>query len=304
MPQSHDRERNASQPSRSSRKKSRSGSVRSRDPEREEERRAGEVGGRVECERPARPDRGDEDASCGRAEDQRPVAGEAKQRVRLLEQPGAHRLRDDSLGRREEERGRRTAHHLECDQLPDLRSAGEDEHRDRRLRRPGERVGHDRDGGAEPVGPDADEDEDDLRQRAGGNDEPEIRRGATDVQHREGERDRRESAPEEGHRSPEEEQPEVPLGERAQAARSTGLRCQIRERYSYCSASRTLSLEARRAGKIAATIPTITAAIANTISCATGSVKSMKSTRHEQGPEDDAEDDPERAADHGRDHAS
>jgi hypothetical protein len=140
--------------------------------------------------------------------------------------------RDDSLGRREEERGRRTAYQLERDQVPDLGSPGEHERRDCRLGRAGDRIGYDHDVVArEPIRPDpSHEDEDDLRQCARADDEPEIRRGAADVQHGEGKRDRRESGPEEGHGPPEEQQPEVPLDERAEgSAQHRHLRCQIRE---------------------------------------------------------------------------
>ena len=49
--------------------------------------------------------------------------------------------------------------------------------------------------------------------------------------------------------------------------------------YSYCSASRTLSREARRAGKIAAISPTAIATTTNTISDTIGHERTMKSTR-------------------------
>jgi hypothetical protein len=54
--------------------------------------------------------------------------------------------------------------------------------------------------------------------------------------------------------------------------------------YSYCRASRTFSFPARRAGKIAASRPTIIAATANTISCPIGSAKTMKSMRAASSP--------------------
>ena len=61
---------------------------------------------------------------------------------------------------------------------------------------------------------------------------------------------------------------------------------------------------ARRAGKIAATIPTTIAAIANTITCVVGNAKTMKSTRDDQeAAEHEPEDDPDHGADQCRDHA-
>ena len=65
-----------------------------------------------------------------------------------------------------------------------------------------------------------------------------------------------------------------------------------------------MSRAARRAGKIAAMIPTTIAATAKMISCVTGRVKSMKSIAgHQQGPERDPEQDSEDAADRRRDDA-
>src|SRR4051812_25453329 len=54
---------------------------------------------------------------------------------------------------------------------------------------------------------------------------------------------------------------------------------QLGDDHSYCSASSTLSRDARSAGKIAARIPTITVSTPKMISEPTGSVKTMKSTR-------------------------
>ena len=68
--------------------------------------------------------------------------------------------------------------------------------------------------------------------------------------------------------------------------------------------ARTFSRAARRAGKIAATMPTTIVAIAKTISCPTGSEKTMKSTRaDEQRAEHDPEHDADHAADQRGDHA-
>src|SRR3954452_5775364 len=59
---------------------------------------------------------------------------------------------------------------------------------------------------------------------------------------------------------------------------------QVRDSHSYCKACNTLSLAARRAGKIAARIPTTTLMIAKTASDATGTVNVMKSTRATSNP--------------------
>ena len=67
---------------------------------------------------------------------------------------------------------------------------------------------------------------------------------------------------------------EEEIAERAAAGASASA-----EAYSQCRASSGLSFAARRAGKIAATMPTITAATPKTTSCVIGSVNSMKSTR-------------------------
>ena len=74
--------------------------------------------------------------------------------------------------------------------------------------------------------------------------------------------------------------------------------------YSYCSACSTFSRAARRAGKIAATMPTITAAIAKMMICADRERELDEvHARDEERAEDDSEHDPEDAADERRDHA-
>ena len=189
-----------------------------RQPEGDEERGSEEVGGRVERERPARAGRRHQNSSRRGSDDLRAVPREAQQRVRLLEQASADRLRDDALRRREEERARDAPNDLERDQVPDLGSAGQDEHGHRCLRGTGDDVGgHHHVVPRQPVGPDsADEDEEDLRDEARSDDEADVRRRPGQVEDGECDRDGRERAPEERDRPPEEEQPELPLAERRQ----------------------------------------------------------------------------------------
>ena len=68
-----------------------------------------------------------------------------------------------------------------------------------------------------------------------------------------------------------------PRGGRLLARRDR--RARARRRHSYAIASSGSSFAARRAGKIAATIPTTIAAITKTITCVVGNENSMKSTR-------------------------
>ena len=77
-----------------------------------------------------------------------------------------------------------------------------------------------------------------------------------------------------------------------------------RRAHSYCSASSTFSFAARRAGKIAATMPTTIVAIAKTISGADRQREDDEvDARDEQRAEHDPEHDPDHAADQRGDHA-
>ena len=195
-----------------------------RQPKGEEEDRPDEVRGRVERERPARSNRGDQEPTGSGTGDLRPVARQPQERVRLLQQPCAHRLRHDPLRGGEEERAGHAADDLERDQVPDLGDAGEHDQRDPGLRGAGEDVGRDHHVvPRQSVRPDAaDEDEEDLREEAGGQDEAEVRRRAGQVEDGERDRDRRERAPEERDRPADEEQAELPLGERAECLAEHG----------------------------------------------------------------------------------
>ncbi len=143
-----------------------------------------------------------------------------------MKEARAHGLRDDPLRGREEEGRRRPAHDLERNQVPDLGGARQHERGDRRLRRACHRVrGHHHVVPREPVGPDpAYEDEDDLRNEAGRDDDPEVGRRPGEVEHRERERDRGERGAEERDRPADEEQDEVALRERGRGAASRDAR--------------------------------------------------------------------------------
>ena len=88
----------------------------------------------------------------------------------------------------------------------------------RSLRGAGDEVGDDHDVmPRQAVGPDpADEDEEDLRHDARGDDDPEVGRRPRQVEDCERERDRRERASEERDRPTPEEQSKLPLPERSE----------------------------------------------------------------------------------------
>ena len=103
-------------------------------------------------------------------------------------------------------------------QLPDLRLPGQEEDGDRALAEAADDVRDDHDAVTwEPVGPDpADEQEQDLRDRARREDEAEVGLRAGQVENGERERDVRERAADDRRRPPEEQEPEAPLAERAE----------------------------------------------------------------------------------------
>jgi hypothetical protein len=105
----------------------------------------------------------------------------------------------------------------EEEQLPQLRVAGEQKDGDRSLCRSAREAGSDHHlVPRQPVGPDAaDQQEDELRNGTGGEHEAEVGLRPRQVDHREGERDRRHRVPEEGDRPACEEQAELAFGERA-----------------------------------------------------------------------------------------
>ena len=122
---------------------------------------------RVDRERPAGAEAGDERAGDHRADDPGGRHREAAQRVRLLQQLGADRHRRQPGRGRVEERCGGARDRLQDDELPDLRAVREHEQRDRALRAAAHDVGgqHHR-AARQAVGEDAaDEQERDERDR-------------------------------------------------------------------------------------------------------------------------------------------
>ena len=107
--------------------------------------------------------------------------------------------------------------------MPGLRGAGEEECGCGELRGAAEQVRRDHhEVPWQAVCPDAaGEQEDEVRQHVGREHETEVRRGAGQDDHREGERDRRERAAEQRDRAPEEEQAKVALGKRTEREPAT-----------------------------------------------------------------------------------
>ena len=198
--QSHVRELNSRQPSRSSASMLLP-SIRcaARQSDRAEKKRGGEVGGAVEGQRPAGADRSDEHASGGRADDLGRAHREAEQRVRLLQHRRRHGLRDDPGRGGEEERGRPTGDELQHDEVPELGGVGQEQRRDGQLREPADDVrAHHHELAREPVRHDPpDEQEDHLRDHSRREHDPERGRRAGQVEDGERERDRSDRAPEE-----------------------------------------------------------------------------------------------------------
>ena len=209
---------NACQPSRSSWMRFAAAAVDSaREVHHREEQRAHSVGRAVEQERVARADGRHERSSDGRSEREGGVAGDRHEAVRLLEQPLRDGLRNEPCRRRRVERDRGAADRLERDQLPDLGVPADEQRAHRDPDAEARRVGADHHEAArQPVGDDAaDEQRRDLRQRPGGEGEPDLGRRAAEPEHREGDRDRREVRPEERDRPGREQVAEVPLSEDA-----------------------------------------------------------------------------------------
>ena len=120
--------------------------------------------------------------------------------------------------RREEERARDRPDERDHRELPDLGLAGEQEVRRDRLRDPGHEVRADHDEVARnPVGDHAaDEEEEDLRQDREREHEPELRRGAAELEDRERECDGGHRGAGERDDAAEEEEAEVPLSKRCE----------------------------------------------------------------------------------------
>ena len=218
MVHSHVRPENSAQPSRSSRRTLEPASTTRVDgtPDRRDEDPADEVRERVPGEGPAGADDGDEDPAERRADDVRPGERQAEQRVRLLELGVRHGLRREPLRRREEERGGGAAHAVQRRQVPDLRLAGEHEHRDDGLRRRAHDVRADHHEVArKPIGDHSPEEEErDLRHRADREHDPEVGGRAAELEHRERQGDRRHRAARQRGEPTEEEQAERAVAER------------------------------------------------------------------------------------------
>ena len=170
----------------------------------------------VEGERPARIRRGHEQPRERRPGDAAGVETEPEQRIRLLQLRLRHRLRDDPLRGGEEERRRAAVQRRERDEVPQLRVAAQQQHRERALARAGEQARADHHVVArQPVCDHAaEEQEQHLRHLAGGQHDAQIRLRAGDAQDRECEPDRRDRVPEHGDDPPDEEQPELASAER------------------------------------------------------------------------------------------
>ena len=182
---------------------------------RREEEGARPVGTRVEEERPARADRRHDRASGSGADGEGDVARDAHEAVRLLEVPRRHRLGNEARRGGRVEGGRRAAHGLERDQLPDACVPADEQRAHRRADAEVRGVrGDHHEAAREPVGDDAaDEQRRDLRQRPRGEREPDVGGGAGQVEHAERDGDRREVRAEERDRARGEEEPEAPLAE-------------------------------------------------------------------------------------------
>ena len=178
-----------------------------RQPQEREEACADDVGRRVDRERETRPEPGDEQAAAGGAEDRRRVAREPEDRVRLLELVRADGLRNDAGRGRHEERGCNPPYARDTDDVPDLRSAGQQEDRERALRRGADEVrGDHHDVARDPVGPDAsDDEEEDLRQEARREHDPEVGRRPRQADDGERQRNRSDRAAEHRDRAAGEE---------------------------------------------------------------------------------------------------
>jgi len=203
-----------------------------RDPHQRERQRGRAVREGVERERPASSGRGDEDAAGRCARHAGRVQRQAEEHVRRLEQLARDGLRDDPGRRREEERGRRPAHELERGELPQLGSARQEQQRGDTLCCGVRDVRADHDVvPRQPVRPHAaEEEEDDLRDRARREHEPHRRERVGQVEDGERERDRRDRRPGERDRPAEEEKPELALSERREASSHGACRASARGR--------------------------------------------------------------------------
>jgi hypothetical protein len=184
-----------------------------------EEERSREERRRIDRDPDARVrGRDDEASECGTADPAR-VLAEAEDRVRGLEQLLRDGLRDDSGGRREEERGAEAIDRTERSELPDLGLAGQQQDRDHTLGKPADNVReHHHAMARQAVGPDpAHEQEEHLWDRPGRENEAEIGFRAGQVEDGERKRDVRERVADERGRSAEEEESELALTEGAGA---------------------------------------------------------------------------------------
>jgi len=150
--------------------------------------------------------------------------GEAQERVCLLQLCGGDGLRREALRGGKEECRRSSADRVERGEVPDLGSPAEHQRRSRELHEPVDRVRRDHHAvPREAVGDHAaEEEEEDLRHESGRDDEPEVGRGAGDVEDGERERDRCDRASCLGCEAAGEEKAELALAERRERVSHAG----------------------------------------------------------------------------------
>ena len=186
-----------------------------------EQRRAGEVGERVEGQRPAGSQGGHQRAAKGRAAHARGGHRERQQGVGGLQVGGPDHLRHDPAGGGEEQREGGAAQRFQGGELPQPRAAREHEPGRARLRPAGKQVSGDHDPlPRQAVRPHpAEQQEGELGRGVRREHQPQVGGGAAEVEDGEGERHRRHGGTQRRACPRREQPPEVPPPQGRQPAR-------------------------------------------------------------------------------------